>query len=152
MVPLFVWLLRRRPARRSGHTIGRVERWTPLVPRLLVILLLILAVAGLKLPAPPQSAATVFVIDQSASIPSDIQAATRSWVEGHSAPRGRTIWPPSSLSIRQRGSSYRWASTVSTARGGHPTAAKGRTWKRRCVWPRRCYRRRGAVRCGALYC
>ena len=82
VVPLFVWLLRRRPARRSGHTIGRVERWTPLVPRLLVILLLILAVAGLKLPAPPQSAATAFVIDQSASIPSDIQAATRSWVEG----------------------------------------------------------------------
>ena len=82
VVPLFVWLLHRRPARRSGHTIGRVERWTPLVPRLLVILLLILAVAGLKLPAPPQSAATVFVIDQSASIPSDIQAATRSWVEG----------------------------------------------------------------------
>ena len=59
-----------------------MERWTPLVPRLLVILLLILAVAGLKLPAPPQSAATVFVIDQSASIPNDIQAATRSWVEG----------------------------------------------------------------------
>ena len=82
LVPLFVWLLRRRPARRSGHTIGRVERWTPLVPRLLVILLLILALAGLKLPAPPQSTATVFVIDQSASIPNDIQAATRSWVEG----------------------------------------------------------------------
>ncbi len=82
VVPLFVWLLRRRPARRSGHTIGRVERWTPLVPRLLVILLLILALAGLKLPAPPQSTATVFVIDQSASIPNDIQAATRSWVEG----------------------------------------------------------------------
>ncbi|MAG35510.1 MAG: hypothetical protein CL878_04595 [Dehalococcoidia bacterium] len=88
VVPLFVWLLRRRPARRSGRAIGRAERWVPLVPRLLVVLLLILAVAGLKLPTPPQSVATVFVVDQSASIPGDIQAATRSWVEGALATAG----------------------------------------------------------------
>ncbi|HEU5314813.1 MAG TPA: VWA domain-containing protein, partial [Chloroflexota bacterium] len=48
--------------------------------RCAVALSLILALAGLRLPARPKSIATVFVVDMSASVPADIQEASKTFV------------------------------------------------------------------------
>jgi Ca-activated chloride channel family protein len=69
------WLVARRQRR---HPRGP---W-PLVLWLRVgmALLVVLALAGLRLPARPKSIATIFVVDLSESVPADIQEATRTFV------------------------------------------------------------------------
>jgi Mg-chelatase subunit ChlD len=44
------------------------------------VALLVLALAGLRLPGPPRSVATVFVLDFSDSVPDDVRAGAREWV------------------------------------------------------------------------
>ena len=56
--------------------------------RLTVAALLVLALAGLRVPAPARSVAAVFVVDQSASVPVDIREAARHWVRQALAAQG----------------------------------------------------------------
>jgi Mg-chelatase subunit ChlD len=74
VLPAFYVLARRR---------GKVPRgpWpASLWLRLGVATLLILSLAGLRLPAPAKSVTTVFVLDQSESIPADIREGAKNWV------------------------------------------------------------------------
>ena len=56
--------------------------------RAAIALSLILALSGLRLPARPRSIATVFVVDRSASVPADIQEATKTFVRQALQKRG----------------------------------------------------------------
>jgi hypothetical protein len=49
---------------------------------------LVLALAGLRLPAPPRAAATVFVLDFSDSVPPDVRDGAKAWVRGALARAG----------------------------------------------------------------
>jgi Ca-activated chloride channel homolog len=78
----FYWLAtRKRPAPRGPWPLSL---WL----RLGVALLVIMALAGLRVPAPAKSVATVFVVDLSASVPADIQEGAKSWVRQAIAVRG----------------------------------------------------------------
>jgi Mg-chelatase subunit ChlD len=73
-LPVFYVLARRnRPAPRGPWPLAL---WL----RLAIAALVVLALAGLRLPAPPKSVATVFVVDVSDSVPADIQAGAKQWV------------------------------------------------------------------------
>lgn len=99
VLPLF-WVVRARGRRGPGalDALGTARaRSSPgyfrggpaaLVLRLTVVTLLVLALAGLHLPAPPSSVATVFAVDLSESIPLDLQDAARQWVRAALNERG----------------------------------------------------------------
>lgn len=74
-LPAFYAVARRA---RGGH---RRRTWSlSLCLRLGVVSLLILALAGLRLPGPAKSVATVFVVDLSSSIPTDVREGAKEWV------------------------------------------------------------------------
>ncbi len=90
--PLYLILLAALPA---FYLIARRRRHVPrgpwpfsLVLRLLVALLVVLALAGLRAPAPAKSVATVFVVDLSNSVPADIREGAKSWVRQAMAKAG----------------------------------------------------------------
>jgi hypothetical protein len=90
--PLFLVLLLLLPA---FFLVARRRRKVPRGPwpvslwlRLGVCFLLIMALAGLRLPAPAKSVATVFVLDQSESIPADIREGAKNWVRDAIGQRG----------------------------------------------------------------
>src|SRR5688572_24603417 len=56
--------------------------------RLTVVALVVLALAGLRVPAPAKSVATIFVVDASSSVPADIREGARNWVRQAMATRG----------------------------------------------------------------
>ncbi|HEX2186288.1 MAG TPA: VWA domain-containing protein, partial [Chloroflexota bacterium] len=56
--------------------------------RLAIAVLLVLALAGLRLPTPARSVATVFVLDLSESIPADIREGAKYWVRDAMSRRG----------------------------------------------------------------
>lgn len=82
-LPAFYFAARRRPQR-----LPRGPWPAALWLRLGVALLLILALAGLRLPAPAKSVATVFVLDQSESVPADIREGAKNWVRDAIGRRG----------------------------------------------------------------
>ncbi|MBI3973611.1 MAG: VWA domain-containing protein [Chloroflexi bacterium] len=73
-LPVFYVLARWR--RRVPRGPWPVALWL----RLGVALLVVLALAGLRLPAPAKSVATVFVVDLSESVPADIREGAKHWV------------------------------------------------------------------------
>ncbi|HEX2325908.1 MAG TPA: hypothetical protein VHQ00_10965, partial [Chloroflexota bacterium] len=73
LLPFFYFRARRRKLPRGPWP---AALWL----RLGVAFLLILALAGLRVPAPAKSVATVFVLDQSESIPADIREGAKNWV------------------------------------------------------------------------
>ena len=82
--PLFLLAL---PLVAGFWFVARRERPRPRGPWPLILwlrvgmaLLIVLALAGLRLPARPKSIATVFVVDLSASVPSDIQEASKTFI------------------------------------------------------------------------
>jgi Mg-chelatase subunit ChlD len=82
LLPGFYLVARRR--RRLPRGPWPAALWL----RLGVALLLILALSGLRLPAPAKSVATVFVLDQSESIPADIREGAKNWVRDAIVQRG----------------------------------------------------------------
>lgn len=101
-LPLFYWVAVRQAGRGSG-IITRLpgtgssasDRRTPRGPwplvlwlRLVIAGLVVLALAGLRVPAPPKSVATVFVVDLSTSVPADIHEAAKNWVREALAKEG----------------------------------------------------------------
>jgi Mg-chelatase subunit ChlD len=79
-----IFLLGRR-ARRDRRT----RAWpSSLWLRLGTAACLVLALAGLHLPAPPRAAATVFVLDFSDSVPADVRDEAKAWVRGALARAG----------------------------------------------------------------
>ncbi len=81
-LPGLWWLARRRSfgAAPGGWAGWPLWRQLALWLRLGSASLLVLALAGLKVPAPARSVATVFVVDQSESVPADVRVAARNWV------------------------------------------------------------------------
>lgn len=82
--PLFLLLL---PLLAGFYFLAIRQRSVPRGPwpfalwlRLAVALLLVLALSGLRLPAPVKSVATVFVVDMSDSVPADIREGAKFWV------------------------------------------------------------------------
>ncbi|MDQ3702356.1 MAG: VWA domain-containing protein, partial [Chloroflexota bacterium] len=75
-------------ARRRTQRLPRGPWPAALWLRLGVALLLILALAGLRLPVPAKSVATVFVLDQSESVPADIREGAKNWVRDAIGRRG----------------------------------------------------------------
>ncbi len=71
-----VYLLGRRARRAHKTRAWPLSLWL----RLGAVALLVLALAGLRLPGPPRSVATVFVLDLSDSVPEDVRAGAREWV------------------------------------------------------------------------
>jgi Mg-chelatase subunit ChlD len=82
VLPAYSALARRR--RRVPRGPWPVALWL----RLGVASLLILALAGLRLPAPAKGVTTVFVLDQSESIPADLREGAKTWIRDALARRG----------------------------------------------------------------
>src|SRR5262245_50917030 len=83
--PLFLVLLLALPAVYLLGRRARRERKTRAWPlslwlRLGAVTLLVLALAGLRLPSPPKSVATVFVLDFSDSVSTDVRESAKEWV------------------------------------------------------------------------
>ena len=74
LLPAIFWLARRR--RRAPRGPWPLVLWL----RVAAALLVILALAGLRLPAPPRRVATVFLVDLSTSVPADIREGAKTWV------------------------------------------------------------------------
>ncbi len=90
--PIFLVLLAAIP---GFYLLARRQRRVPRGPwpvalwlRALVAVLLVLALAGLRAPAPAKSVATVFVVDLSSSVPEDVREAAKNWVRQALAKQG----------------------------------------------------------------
>ena len=100
VVPWVWWVAitsRRTPTRSTGTRakptlVGLSRRGSSWVVhaalRTVVVTCLVLALAGLVVPAPVAGVATIFVIDRSASIPADVQAAAAGYATTALAARG----------------------------------------------------------------
>ena len=74
-LPLIYWIARRaRLQRRAG------SRAASLPLRLGAATLVVLALAGLRLPATPRAVATVFLVDMSDSVPASLREEAKEWV------------------------------------------------------------------------
>lgn len=82
LLPAFYVIARRR--RRVPRGPWPVSLWL----RLGVALLVVLALAGPRVPAPATSVATVFVVDASTSVPADIREGAKNWVRQALAKQG----------------------------------------------------------------
>lgn len=85
VLPIFCWISRsawhRSPSLQQGIPSNLLlARRATVVLRNTVALLLILALAGLRLPAVPRSLAVVFVLDQSDSISPEVQESGKAWI------------------------------------------------------------------------
>ena len=100
VVPWVWWVAitsRRTPTQSTGtrakpNLVGRARRgssWAVHAAlRTVVVTCLVLALAGLVVPAPVAGVATIFLIDRSASIPADVQAAAAGYATSALAARG----------------------------------------------------------------
>jgi uncharacterized membrane protein/secreted protein with Ig-like and vWFA domain len=82
VIPFYIAVAYR--ARSATQAAGEPRRWRArdltLPLHIIIAVLLVLALAGLRVPATPRSLAVAFVVDLSASVPPTVQDAAKGWV------------------------------------------------------------------------